>query len=311
MIDSKLISFVLPAYKATFFQQAIASILAQTYTNFELIIVDDQSPEDLQAIVNIFDDSRIRYYKNEKNIGGNNLVAQWNHSITFAKGEYLVLAADDDLYHPNFLKTCVDLAIKYPDVDIVRSRVEQIDEENGLLGIDGILPEFCSKYAFLKYWLDATAFTCIGNFLFRTSVIQAKKFIDFPFAFGSDTATAIMMAENGIANTAEMLFSFRISSVHLSSNKGKLMEKLEANTLLFKWLKNLNYEIPFNKYDLLDYQQTQWANLYAKCKYDYYNLVIRHFSFRQLFVVNRCVLLSSKDRLIMKIRFIVDKIFRR
>lgn len=298
----------MPAYKGKFLKLAINSILDQSYINFELIIVDDDSPEDLQKIVAEYDDPRIRYYKNEQNIGGESLVRQWNYCIDFAKGEYLVLAADDDLYHPDFLSTCVALAEKYPTVDVVRARVEQIDEQNNLIGIDGILPEYCSKYQFLKYWLDATPFTCIGNFLFKSAVIKEKKFIDFPSAFGSDTASAIMMAENGIANTAEMLFSFRLSTIHLSSNKGKLMEKLEANTLLFRWFRDLNYQKPLGRYDQLAFAQTQWPDLYAKCKFDYYNLVIKYMPFSKFYLIDKCELLSKKDKVVMLARFCINKL---
>ena len=101
-----LISFVLPAYKAQFLQQAIDSILQQTYSNIELIIVDDCSPEHLEEIVATYSDNRISYYKNSENIGGRNLVEQWNHCIEYANGDYLVLAADDDLYQPDFVKEC-------------------------------------------------------------------------------------------------------------------------------------------------------------------------------------------------------------
>lgn len=78
----RLYSFVIPAYKSSFLKEAIDSILAQTYTNFELIIVNDASPEDIESIVNSYEDYRIRYYVNSENIGGKNLVAQWNKSIT-------------------------------------------------------------------------------------------------------------------------------------------------------------------------------------------------------------------------------------
>ena len=63
----KKFSITIPAYKRTYLQECIDSILGQTYTDFELIIVNDASPEDLDSIVNSFSDSRIRYYKNEKN----------------------------------------------------------------------------------------------------------------------------------------------------------------------------------------------------------------------------------------------------
>ena len=91
-------SFVLPAYKACYFKEALESILNQTYSDFELIIVNDASPEDLDSIVSEFDDSRITYYTNETNIGGKDLVEQWNKSLTYAKGEYVILASDDDVY---------------------------------------------------------------------------------------------------------------------------------------------------------------------------------------------------------------------
>ena len=97
-------SFVLPAYKILYFKEAIDSILAQTYTDFELIIVNDASPEDLEAIVKDYNDSRIRYYVNTQNLGGKDLVAQWNHCLEYAKSDYVILASDDDVYMPNYLE---------------------------------------------------------------------------------------------------------------------------------------------------------------------------------------------------------------
>lgn len=304
------VSFILPAYKARFLKQAIKSILNQSYLTFELVIIDDTSPENIEEIVLSFDDSRIKYVRNEKNIGGENLVKQWNHCLQFAQGEYVVMAADDDLYHPDFLKECIWLAQKYPEVDIIRVGAKQIDEQNRLIGIDGIIPEKCSKYQFLYYWLQAMIFTCIGNYMFRATTIKEKQFIDFPSAFGSDTATTIMLAENGIANSAKMFFSFRLSTIHLSSNMNKLDEKLEANSLLFEWLRNLNYEKPLDNIDQLMFEWTRWPNLYIKCKYDYYNLVIKHLPFYQFYYIGKCRLLSKKDKMIMFLRFCLKKMFR-
>ena len=122
-------SFVLPAYKARFFREAIDSILAQTYKDFELIIVNDASPEDLDSIVNSYNDSRIRYYVNEQNIGGKDLVSQWNHCLEYAKGEYIILASDDDVYFPQYIEKMVALVQKYPEVNVFRPRVQRIDEK--------------------------------------------------------------------------------------------------------------------------------------------------------------------------------------
>ena len=119
-------SFVLPAYKSEYLQVAIDSILQQTYIDFELIIVDDASPYHLESIVNQYNDNRIVFHRNKNNIGGKNLVSNWNKCIKYAKGEYVILASDDDIYSPFFLQQ-VDERIKdYPDVDIIRSRVNRI-----------------------------------------------------------------------------------------------------------------------------------------------------------------------------------------
>ena len=97
-------SFVLPAYKAKYLTEALDSIVNQTYTDFELIIVNDASPEDIDSIVGSYNDKRIQYYKNLENMGGKDLVAQWNYSISYAKGEYLILASDDDIYSLEYLE---------------------------------------------------------------------------------------------------------------------------------------------------------------------------------------------------------------
>ena len=60
---------MLPVFKAKYLSESIDSILNQTMSDFELIIVNDQSPDDIDSIVFSFNDSRIQYDINEKNIG--------------------------------------------------------------------------------------------------------------------------------------------------------------------------------------------------------------------------------------------------
>lgn len=305
------VSFVLPAYKATYLKQAIDSILFQSYSNFEIIIVNDASPENLDEIVCTYTDERIRYYVNAENIGGKSLVAQWNHCISYAKGDYIVLAADDDLYHPHFLKNCMELALKYPEVDLIRSRVEQIDTDNKTIGVDGLLPEFTNKYEYFYYWMIAASFVCIGNFVFKASALRTKGFIDFPCAYGSDSASTIMMSRNGVANTKEMLFSFRISTIHLSSSNEHYKEKLKANSMLFSFLYQLNYSQSEDKFDCYYLKFLSYSRLYAKCRYDYYNLVIKKLPFYKFYYIKYCELLSFKDKCVMLLRFCFDKLLRK
>ena len=91
------VSFILPAYKSQFLREAIASILAQTYRDFELIVVDDCSPQGLKSIVDEFNDPRLTYNRNETNIGGKDLVAAWNKALSYAYVQvaYTILASRD------------------------------------------------------------------------------------------------------------------------------------------------------------------------------------------------------------------------
>lgn len=309
--ENMLVSYVLPAYKAKFLDQAIESILNQSYSDLELIIVDDDSPQNLYEIVSNYDDPRIRYYKNEENIGGKDLVAQWNKCITYAKGEYLVLAADDDIYHQDFTKDCVELINKYPEVDLLRSRISLIDDSGKLLEIDGFLPERCSQVEFVYSWVRGATYVCIGNYMFKTKAIQKEQFDKLPYAFGTDTITTVKLAKNGVASTSEMLFDFRISDIHLSSDRTKYEEKIGAITQLYKMVNSIKYTTTSDPIEEFCLQKVQWDTLYQKCVYDYYNVAVKHLPFSKIGKIEDCTLLERKDKLKMYARFIFEKILKK
>ena len=306
------LSFVLPAWKSRYLQPAIASIAGQTCPDWELIVIDDCSPEPLGEIVSAFKDSRIRYVRNEKNLGGRNLVRQWNHCISFAKGDYIVLAADDDIYKPGFCEEILRLARKYPHADLIHSSVEQIDENGEHLFDDSILPEFTSKYEYLNWWLTGRSFTCIGNFAFkRTALLAMGGFMDFPCAFGSDIATPISLSKNGVANTQEMLFCFRQSTQHLSADSSRFKEKLEAISQLSEFLRAIRHEEPDNPEDRTFYSIVNEDYLHKKCVYDYFNLVIQYLPAGKLPSYLKCCRLATpKDKAMMVLRWIKRLILR-
>lgn len=231
-----LFSFVLPAYKAQFLREAIESILNQTYQNFELVIVDDASPEDLKSIVNTFSDTRLKYYRNDQNIGGSDLVKQWNHCLTFAQGDYVILAADDDVYNKDFLSEAVALFSKYPEVQLLRARTQSIDENGSVLDIDIKCAEYMEFGDFLL--LRGKIHAGIGNYVFKRSKLYETKFISFPLAWWSDWATAYEHALKGVIYTQKILFSFRSSGSRVSSqhDKKNILQKIVATKSFFSWL---------------------------------------------------------------------------
>ena len=230
-------SFVLSAYKAEFLKEAIKSILSQTYRDFELIIVNDASPYDLYSIVASFRDDRITYYKNKTNEGGKSLVNQWNKCIEYAKGTYTIMASDDDLYDSKFLENVDVLVDKYPHVNVLRGRVVRIDKKNEEIDWEFHLNEWLSQEDFCLFWSKGII-DCLANYIYRTSVLKKRGFVDFPHAHYSDVATSFSMADKGIVNCKDAYFYFRTSEVNLSnsSNKKVVMCQIQATMSFFSWL---------------------------------------------------------------------------
>ena len=193
---------------------------------------------------------------------------------------------------------------------MIHSSVEQIDEQGRHLWDDSILPEFTSKYEYLNWWLTGRSFTCIGNFAFRRTALESLGgFMDFPCAFGTDIATPISLSQKGVANTQEMLFRFRQGAQHLSADSSRFKEKLEGISRLSEFLRSIRYETPDNETDRTFYSIVNEDYLHKKCVYDYFNLVIRHLSFGDLFpYLKLCRLADGKDKLMMILRWFKRKI---
>lgn len=229
----------MPAWKSEFIGEAIDSILHQTYKDFELVVVDDCSPAGIERIVSEFSDKRLTYCRNEKNIGGNNLVTQWNHCLSYAKGEYIILATDDDLYEPDFLNTFHTLIVKYPQVNVFRSRILSVNSRSDIVGVDRCYKEYLTQSEFFYYYFQGLK-GGIPQFIFKKEKLLSRGgFIQFDLAWGSDDATVLACADKGIVNSQEMLVKFRWSNLNISNKKGRDMQirKANARIQLCKWLR--------------------------------------------------------------------------
>lgn len=101
-----LVSVIMPSYNtARFIADSIKSVQAQTYANWELLIVDDCSTDNTDEVVSEFDDERIIYLKNEKNSGA---ALSRNRALREAKGEWIAFLDSDDLWLPEKLQKQID-----------------------------------------------------------------------------------------------------------------------------------------------------------------------------------------------------------
>ena len=131
-----LISIVLPVYNgAEFLKESIDSVLAQTYQNWELLILDDCSTDETPNIALEYEakDQRIHYYRNEKNL---KLPGNLNKGFGLAKGEYLTWSSDDNRYRPEALETMLR-TLKEKQVGLVFAYYQVIDEHDQEIQVIG------------------------------------------------------------------------------------------------------------------------------------------------------------------------------
>lgn len=215
-------SFLLPAYKAAFFEEALGSILGQTYADFNVIVSDDCSPEDLKSVVEKFNDPRVIYRRNEKNIGAEHLVDHWNLLLSLTDAEYIIMASDDDVYDSGYLEEMDRLVSLYPDIDVFRPKLRLIDNEGKEFWREKpILEEDIVSQKKLASLIATEKFLSgIPQFVFkRNALVALGGFVYFPYAWSSDDATVAALSPNGLAISNQTLFSFRFSGVSISTRK--------------------------------------------------------------------------------------------
>lgn len=116
------VSILMPVYNvAAYLREAMDSMLAQTYTDFELIVLDDCSPDNSAEILDTYTDPRIVRYRGEKNVGLSNVL---NVGMQLARGEYIARMDSDDLSTPERLAVQVAYLDAHPEIDLCSCGME-------------------------------------------------------------------------------------------------------------------------------------------------------------------------------------------
>lgn len=233
-----MVSIVLAAYKSDFLDQAIRSILAQTYRKFDLTIVNDCSPEDLDKIVSPYlADNRVRYVKLGVNRGGANLAFHWNQCMDFATGELVVFASDDDYYEPTYLSEMVAISQKYPQINLFHCRIRYVDSNGETLLLSQPALEFETGIEFAYQRMLFRRKQALQEFMFRRKAfVEMGGFVEFPKAWYTDDATWNKLGQNGVVYVGKTLFNFRMSGQNISSEDNSILEKLNAVKSYMDWM---------------------------------------------------------------------------
>ena len=208
-----LVSVIMPAYNAErFIEEAINSVISQTLTDWELLVIDDCSTDNTRQIAAEFakKDSRIQLLVNEENM---KVAKTRNKGVLVCRGEYVALLDSDDSYKPEMLQKMVERA-KATKADIIYCSYELIDEQGKKVCNDFIVPEQTD----FEHSLVRSVISC-------SSVLMAREIAkNNPFPtdmYHEDIALWFRLLRDGAtaSGVTEVLASYRHRADSKTANK--------------------------------------------------------------------------------------------
>lgn len=267
-LEKPLLSVLMPVYNCEMYlKEAIESILNQTYSNFEFIIINDGSTDGSKILIESSKDDRIRYIENKKNLG---LIATLNKGIELSKGDYIIRMDADDFSYPNRFEKQVIFMQENPEIDISGTWFLKSDRVNKNTNPTSF--EEC------KLHLINNSVLCHPSVIIKKDSIQKKglKFKDLAlhaedYQFWIDAVKAGLK----ISNLPLVLLNYRIHSMQISSAKADIQKqtvndiRLEYAKFIFGEIIEKNNEIYIQ---LLNESISEYA-LYLKAKQLVYELL--------------------------------------
>ena len=223
-------SVIIPCYNSErFIRETLNSVLTQTYTDFEIIIVDDGSVDDTRSIIESFDDSRIQYHF-QSNRG---LSATRNRLIELAKGELIAFLDHDDIWISNKLEQQIKCFNQSPEVMLVYTNGKTVDDAGNIYGNYISSTELHSGQVFGE--LLARNFIILSSTILKKSVLNEIGMFDESFHVAEEYDLFLRLAHShAIDYVDEPLTLYRIHENAESRDFNKAFE--ETARLYDYWL---------------------------------------------------------------------------
>jgi len=214
MIDEKkyIVTVLMPAYNAELYiEEAIRSILNQTFKEFEFLIINDGSTDSTETIVRKYSDPRIIFITNESNKG---LIYSLNYGLRIARGKYIARMDADDICFPKRLEKEVSYMEKHPEISLLGSNYIRMDNNE----------EICHPSSWEQirlYLLEGTTFA------HPTVMIRKDDFFKHELSYqekdfsAEDYGLWVAAAKRGLkmANLSDFLLLYRIHDDQISTIK--------------------------------------------------------------------------------------------
>jgi glycosyltransferase involved in cell wall biosynthesis len=235
--------------KENFIYNTIDSVLNQTFSDFELVIVNDGSSDESETIIKSFSDSRIRYFHQENQGAG----ATRNHGIQLAKSNLIALLDGDDIWLPNYLESIFNAIKTFPNEHIYATAIAHKYNKK-------IVPV---TYSFLidgettlkNYFENSLKHTILSSssIVFQKSILETTGLFDMTIKSGQDTDLWIRMGMHfPIVFINKILAHYMYSDTSLSNSTFVLKAKPKFDKYYSEEAKNLDLKrfIDKNRFSL-------------------------------------------------------------
>ena len=241
------VSVIIPNYNyARFLQQRIESVLAQTYTDYEIILLDDASTDDSVSILNHYrTNSRVAHLEiNSVNTGSP--FAQWQKGISLSRGKYIWIAESDDAADSSFLEKAVSALNQYPQASFCFLGSHCIDEKGNELSTDfdrWTSKQLCRPHNigifdgedYIKhnlYWRNYI-YNASGVVFRKQCFERIKDLSCFSMRYSGDWLFWIEMARQGVVlEVYEKLNKFRLHNVSTTKKAQKTGEGIREDVYI-------------------------------------------------------------------------------
>lgn len=261
------LAIVIPAYKGLYFNKTLEALAAQTCKEFIIYIGNDNSPEKLYEIIELYKDKlEIVYQKFDENYGGSNLVNHWNRCLDLVQDEpWIWLFSDDDYPEANCVELFYNSLNTYPNYDLYRFNVQIINSLNSKIGEVRKFPSELSSSEFFEKRIKKEIFSYAIEYIFRKDAfVEVGGFEYFDLGWSTDDATWIKIAKKNKIKTIDgSIVNWRYSGINISSitnDKTIVIRKLKANLEYLLWadkyFKSNNIQVKTNNVEKIKWLLT-------------------------------------------------------
>lgn len=214
------VSILMPVYNtAPYLREAMDSLLSQTFSDFELIVLNDCSPDNAEEILDTYNDPRIVRYRGEKNVGLSNVL---NVGIGMARGKYIARMDSDDISLPNRLQVQVDYLEAHPEINLISVGMQLFGAKEEVWIREQNPEKVKINALFQSPVLHASSMWRKASFekhglRYRQEMVPSEDY---------DLWTRALTKGLALTNLSEVLYKYRIHPTQATYNLGKVENKV-------------------------------------------------------------------------------------